>query len=57
MIGSAHSTAMDFEHILRDARAALAAREGDDGVTTRAPSERSHVFTCGPDAIAERAKE
>ena len=30
MLGSAHPTAMDIEHILQDARAALAAREGDD---------------------------
>ena len=30
MLGSAHATAMDIEHILRDTRAALAAREGDD---------------------------
>ena len=30
MLRSAHPTAMDIEHILQDARAALAAREGDD---------------------------
>ena len=30
MLRSEHPTAMDIEHILRDARAALAAREGDE---------------------------
>ena len=32
MLGSAHPTAMDIEHILQDARAALAAREGVESI-------------------------
>ena len=45
----AHPDTVEIESDLRHARAALAAREGGD--------VRIHVFICGPDAIADRAKE
>ena len=48
VLGGAHPDTVGIENDLRHARAALAAREGDDV---------SSVSICGLDAIADRAKD